>query len=230
MNTTDELLSRLKHPEDGFTERKTEAAANAKEIRKTLVAFANSVPEGRTAVLYIGVENDGTVVGVNNADSLQKTIGVEAKHSCYPPVNYQADVLQIEGRDLLAVQVGASDKRPHFSGPAFVREGSQSKLASDKVYEELISSRNEKAGKILRTKNQPITFLCYEMDPYGRQRRVFTIDCQIEECDAHVVSLLATAQGKHFSVPLANTTINYDQQKQRMMLEAQAGLWTSSFM
>ncbi len=62
---TDDLMSRL-GDEDGFVERKTEAAANAQEIRKTLVAFANSVPQGKTAVFYIGVDNDGAVVGVTN--------------------------------------------------------------------------------------------------------------------------------------------------------------------
>src|SRR5437899_1901836 len=157
---TDDLISRL-GDEDGFVERKTEAATNAQEIRKTLVAFANSVPQGKTAVFYIGVGNDGAVVGVTNTDSLQEKIGEVANRECYPPVEYQAKVLQLDGRNVLAVLVKASDTRPHFSGPAYVREGSQSKLASDKLYEELISSRNEKAGKILRSKGRLITFRPY---------------------------------------------------------------------
>lgn len=37
---SDDLVSPVSD-EDGFVERKTEAAANAQEIRKTLVAFAN---------------------------------------------------------------------------------------------------------------------------------------------------------------------------------------------
>lgn len=39
MSTKEELVSRLKDHEDGFLERKTEHAANEREIRKTLVAF-----------------------------------------------------------------------------------------------------------------------------------------------------------------------------------------------
>lgn len=229
MNTKDELLSRLKDHEDGFIERKTQGTANAQEIRKTLVAFANSVPQGRTAVFYIGVKNDGSIEGVTSPDSLQKTIGDVARNDCYPSINYQITVLPLDGRNVLAVEVRASDKRPHFSGPAYIREGSQSKVASSELYEELIASRNEKAGHIIRHKEQPITFRCFELDQWGRQRQLFAIECRIEECSAHVVNLLDIAGGRHFSVPLGQTTINHDQSNRRMLLDAQAGLWMTSF-
>ncbi len=73
MSGTPELLARLRQPEDNFTERKSEGAASRAELRKTLVAFANSVPEGRTAVLYIGVDDDGTPMGVSNPDGATTT-------------------------------------------------------------------------------------------------------------------------------------------------------------
>ena len=61
------LLIRLRDHEDGFTERKQEGAASASaELRKTLVAFANSVPEGKTAILFIGVSDTGAPLGVKN--------------------------------------------------------------------------------------------------------------------------------------------------------------------
>jgi hypothetical protein len=215
----DELMGRL-GDEDGFVERKTEAAANGQEIRKTLVAFANSVPPGKTAVFYIGIDDDGTVVGVSSTDSLQKKIGEVAKRDCYPPVRYQTRVIQKDGKNILAVLVQASEERPHFSGPAYVREGSQSKVASDNLYEELIASRNEKAGKILRNKEQPITFRPYEFDRWGRRRTLYTIECRIEGCDAHVVHLYEAASGRHFSIPLEQITINFDQSVRRLMLDA----------
>jgi hypothetical protein len=220
MNTKEELVSRLKDHEDGFIERKTQGAANAQEIRKTLVAFANSVPPGRTAVFYIGVKNDGAVVGVTETDSLQKTIGDVAKNDCYPSVDYQITVLQLDRGTVLAVEVEASDKRPHFSGPAYVREGSQSKVASEELYEELISSRNGKAGHLLRHKGQPITFRPYEMDRWGRSRPVYVSECRVETCDAHVVHLYDAGSGRHFAIPLDRVTINFDPSTRRLMLEA----------
>lgn len=216
------IVPRLRDAEDGFTERKTEGAANASELRKTLVAFANAVPEGKTAILFVGVNNEGTPTGIGNIDSLQKTLRQVAEKECYPPIKYQTKAFESDGKMVLAVLVEASKERPHFSGPAFFRVGSESVIASPRVYEELIASRNTKAGKIIRNRDQVISFRSFELDRWGRKRPVYTIDCRIEECDAHVVSLVDIGSGRHFSVPLESITINLDQIKQRMMLEAPA--------
>jgi predicted HTH transcriptional regulator len=54
MFKNDELLARLNSKEDNFTERKPEGAGTY-EFRKTIVAFANSLPDNQTGVLFIGV-------------------------------------------------------------------------------------------------------------------------------------------------------------------------------
>lgn len=64
--TRDELLRLLQTREDNYTERKLEGAAHQGEIRKAMVAFANSVPIDREAVLFIGVADDGTVSASGN--------------------------------------------------------------------------------------------------------------------------------------------------------------------
>jgi schlafen family protein len=216
----DDIISRLRDCEDGFTERKTEGAANPSELRKTLVAFANSVPEGKTSILFLGVSDDGTPMGVNNPDSLQKTIRKVAEKDCYPPVNYQTIVFQADGKTLLAIEVKASNERPHFSGPAFIRRGSESVAASKPIYDELIATRNTKAGKILCIKNDVITFQSYELGKWGNKRPVSTMECRIEKCDAHVVDLYDIASCRHFSIPVEELTINFDQKKRRWMLKA----------
>lgn len=108
------------------------------------------------------------IEGVTSPDSLQKTIGDVARNDCYPSVDYQITVLEVDGKNVLAVEVESSNKRPHFSGPAYVREGSQSKAASSELYEELISSRNEKAGKILQSKGQLVTYRACTLNQWGR--------------------------------------------------------------
>ena len=218
----EELISRLKDLEDGFTERKTEGAANTAELRKTLVAFANSVPENQTAVFFIGVDDKGIPVGLKNPDSLQKTIRNVAEKDCYPAIRYQTRVFESSGKTLLAVLVQASNDRPHFAGPAFIRQGSQSVSASKRLYDELIASRNTKAGRILRSKGETISFRVYQLDQWGRKGVLYTLDCQIEACDAHVLTLLQLNAGAHFSIPMDQITINHDDSQRRLMLEAPA--------
>lgn len=217
--TPQALLERLNNNEDGFTERKTEAAKPL-EFRQTLVAFANSVPEGQIAVLFIGVADDGRVTGVVNSDSLQKKLREIAENCCYPSVKYQSQVLEVEGKSVVAVLVGASQERPHFAGPAFVRRGSESVAASKEVYEELIASRNTKAGKLLRNKDQLITFRQIDLDQWSRHKVRYDLECRIETCDAQVVHLYEVGSGRHFTVPLEIVRINTDQSKRRLMLEA----------
>lgn len=214
-----EVINRLVNVEDGFTERKTEAVANAAELRKTLVAFANSVPETETAILFVGVSDKGKPSGLKSPDSVQKTIREVAERQCYPPISYQIQAFESEGETVLAVLVAASSERPHFAGQAFVRKGSESVSASKQVYEELISSRNSKAGKIIRSRDSEVSVRVFETDQWGRKRILYTLDCKIETCDAHVVKLRSVSHQVHFSIPLEEVVISYDDKKWRLMLE-----------
>jgi len=80
---------RLADYEDNFTERKPESA-NAGELRRTLVAFANSVPPERSAILFIGVHDNGQILGCSNPDATQKTIRKIAEQDCYPPITFSS--------------------------------------------------------------------------------------------------------------------------------------------
>lgn len=130
-SVNDSLRDRLRNFEDQFTERKTEGAANKAELRKTLVGLANTVPEDRTAVLFIGVTDGGEIAGVSSPDALQKTVTEVCQHNCYPALRSVAqEVLDAEGKAVLAV-VSCSRDRPHFAGLAYVRRGSQTVVASE---------------------------------------------------------------------------------------------------
>jgi predicted HTH transcriptional regulator len=151
----EELLLQLKNFEDNFVERKT--SGDSKDWLKTVVAFANTTPVGYPAVLYIGVKNDGTPEDkIVDLDSLQKTLGQKLS-AAYPPVYHVAKILNVGGKQVLAVIVPGSADRPHFAGQAYVREGSKSVVASKSQFEELIASRNSKVHEILRWKDKQIT-------------------------------------------------------------------------
>ena len=129
-----ELTRLLKNSESHWVERKP-PGANGAEIRNTLVGFANSLSEGQHAVLFIGVSNDGKPQAVVNADKLQKTVTQIAEQDCYPPVKCEPTAFRVDGVELVAVVVEAISNRPHFSGHAYIRVGSETKKASQEQFE-----------------------------------------------------------------------------------------------
>lgn len=221
--TDDQLLALLSKHEDNFVERKSEGVT-ASELRQTVCAFANSVPEGRHGVLFVGIhDKTGDITGVGNTDQLQKRVREAAQNDCYPPITYTAAVLTVEGKQVVAVIVPQSADKPHFSGPAYVRIGSESPKASQQQYEELILSRNDKAREILRHRNGVLTVLGqgYQLgsnkplpDAAYREMR----ECRLLNCTAHLVTLEDIASGEQFSEPLAHVTISYDHKRRRAQL------------
>lgn len=218
----EKLLKRLQDGEDNFTERKPESAGNS-DWKRTMVAFANSVPEDRTAVLFIGVADDGKIKGVNNTDSIQKSIRNICKQKCYPPIEFQSEVLTIEDKKVVAIEISESFSRPHFAGPAYVREGSESVVASERIYEDLITSRTDTGRAILKHNGEDISVITYrkrlgKIKNLGNGTR-FTYKCRIESCNPHYVTLYEYATGQMIVEPLKNVTVSFDHEHKRFQLD-----------
>lgn len=150
--TDEEIRARYSDSEDGWTERKE--ANQTDEIRKTLVAFANSLPDGQSAILFVGVANSGETKGVKNLDSSQNSITRSAREWCYPPIQHTIRVLEIDGKTILAVVIFPSKTKPHFAGPAFIRRGHRSEAASDELFDELIAARSSRAWPLIQAKER----------------------------------------------------------------------------
>lgn len=217
-----DLLSRLGNAEDNFVERKP-ANPNRDDIRKTVVAFANTVPEGRTAVLFVGIRNDGKFDAVPNPDKLQKTVREICEQDCYPPIKFSAEVLNPEGGPVLAVVIPASGNKPHFAGPAYVRRGSESVTASAEVFDDLIHSRNSKCAAILKLKGQVISVLSLQ-HKLGIAKHIPDTnyregaECRVEAADTHTVRLYILGSGRNVTEPLDHVKVSYDEERHRSML------------
>jgi hypothetical protein len=143
MPIEDELLERLKDKEDALVERKP--TADKDEIRAAVVAFANTVKEPSTGVLFLGVDTRGVPNGkLTNPDEVQRQIRNKYLPRCYPPIEgFQTYALRVGAKHVVAVVVHESRNRPHFTGAAFVRVGSETVPASEAKYQELIEERND---------------------------------------------------------------------------------------
>lgn len=197
MLTEQEVRALISRPESEVVERK-ENPPNRHDLRKTLVAFANSVPDGQHAVLFLGITDRGEVRGLTDTDGAQKAVR-EAAQDCFPEVKYSTTLLSVETHNVLAIIIEASKERPHFTGQAYVRKGSQSVQASKDRFEEMIAARNDKARVLLRHRGELVSI--EETEPEERQSSdpnddlawqnlaVRNRDYRIEECDAHCVEL-----------------------------------------
>jgi predicted HTH transcriptional regulator len=151
-----EILRRIKVEEDGFVERKS-LGDWKKDAVKTCVAFANSCSvDGLPGLLCIGVKDDGTIEpSTQNLDSVQKSFERELKEA-YPEIPHQTRiVLSPEGK-FLAVIVPGSTQGPHFSGPAYIRVGSQTVEASKEQFDRIIDRQDRRVREILKWKNKQI--------------------------------------------------------------------------
>lgn len=222
MSTADKLLSRLWNKEDNFTERKP-AGVNAAEIRKTLVAFANSLPDGQTGVLYIGVSDNGTIAGVAAPDSIQKTVRKICEQDCYPPIVPSCVVLSEQEREIVAVEISPSTSRPHFSGPAFVRVGSETVKATNAVYVDLLTSHCSHAGQLLKLKGGTVTTWTINKvlgNPKPVASSLFNAkqECKVLEVTPAFVKLEILGANKVVSEPISNIQLSHDDEKHRPLL------------
>jgi schlafen family protein len=220
------LESRVADLEDSFIERKEGLHSND-EIRKTVVSFANSLLEGQTAVLFVGVANDGTVVGVSagDAEKIQQRVRRVCEEDCFPAVAILvADVLTVDGKHAVAFEFGPSSNRPHFAGHAYLRIGAETVKASAPKLDELIASKNSKAGRLLAAKDRhefvtvviPDRALIPGLLPFSQRREW---QCKVESCDAHVVVFDNVSAGRTFTLPLEHLLFGKDPNQDRLLVE-----------
>jgi hypothetical protein len=221
MLSDQEIEVRLNNLEDSLTERKTEG--DRKDFLKTICGFANSVPEGQIGILFIGVKDDGTIKGIKGPESLQKTIREICEDKCYPKVTYQTRIMRKENTNYLAVLLPFSKGKPHFSGPVYVRKGSETGVASDEMFAELIYSRTSKVSQILKWRDKIITVeaigkMLGSTEPLGDPRYRESADCLIIECNPNFIRLKITSSDKYVSEPMSNIQTAFDEKKYRLKL------------
>lgn len=115
-----------------YTEFKREYV---EQIKNTVIAFAN----GNGGVLYVGIDDDGTVVGVRDVVALQERIISALHDGIRPDVMMFVKVVpeMIEGKNVVSINVVPGTQKPYYlSGKGltgsgvFVRQGVSTMPAS----------------------------------------------------------------------------------------------------
>lgn len=133
------------------------------DIKKEIIAFANC----NGGKLYIGVRDDGTVVGLNNPDKVSLQISNMVRDSIKPDVtmflHYQT--IEEDGKEIVAVDIQRGTDRPYYLAKkgmrpegVYVRQGYSSVPATDSAIRRMIKETDGDRFEAMRSLNQELTF------------------------------------------------------------------------
>ena len=134
------------------------------DIKKEIVAFANT----HGGKIYIGVESDGTVCGVADADFVVQQVSNAARDAIKPDVTMfmRYNVLILEkNKNVIEVEVQCGAHRPYYIAAkglrpegVFVRQGTSSVPASDTAIRQMIKETDGDNYEEMRSMNQELSF------------------------------------------------------------------------
>lgn len=133
------------------------------EIRKEIIAMTNCT--GGT--LYIGVEDDGTIAGVDDCDFTIQRIVNGIRDAVKPDLTMflHYDVLTLDGKNIVKVTVQTGTNRPYYLASkglrpegVYVRQGTSSVPASDAAIRRMIKETDGDNYEDMRSLNQQLTF------------------------------------------------------------------------
>ena len=133
------------------------------DIKKEIIAFANC--DG--GKLYIGVRDDGTVVGLDNADRASLQISNMVRDAIKPDVTMflHYETIIVNGKNILAVDIQRGTDRPYYLAKkgmrpegVYVRQGYSSVPATDTAIRRMIKETDGDSFEAMRCLNQDITF------------------------------------------------------------------------
>ncbi|WP_019699879.1 RNA-binding domain-containing protein [Paracidovorax oryzae] len=143
-----QLLALLAEPESLVLERKE--SFDKDKVCKTVCAFANDLARNRQpGVLFIGVRDDGTVVGVQADDRLRLSIDqITSDARIQPLPSVTVRVLSVNGLSVVAIVVHPSALPPvRFDGRAWVRMSASNRQAHREDERVLDEVRRTNAGR-----------------------------------------------------------------------------------
>ncbi|MBQ0064566.1 MAG: putative DNA binding domain-containing protein [Firmicutes bacterium] len=133
------------------------------DICKEIIAFANT----KGGILYIGVNDDGTVIGVEDADQIILQLNNKIRDSIKPDVTMFVgyEIQTEDNKQIVAVTVQKGTDRPYYlagkglkpSG-VFVRNGTSSDPVTDVSIREMIKETDGDSYETMRSLEQSLTF------------------------------------------------------------------------
>lgn len=133
------------------------------DIKKEIIAFANC--DG--GKLYIGVRDDGTVIGLDNADSVSLQISNMVRDAIKPDITMflHYETIVENGKNVVVIDIQRGTDRPYYLAKkgmrpegVYVRQGYSSVPATDTAIRRMIKETDGDRFEAMRCLNQDLTF------------------------------------------------------------------------
>lgn len=143
------------------------------DIKKEVVAFANTA--GGT--IYIGVDDDGTPMGVQNPDAVEQQLANALRDGIRPDVTMftRISIQDMEGCPVVVVTVSTGTRRPYYltdkglrPAGVYVRQGASSAPASEDAIRQMIRLTDGDSYENGRSLIQELTFHAFEAEMQQR--------------------------------------------------------------
>ncbi len=130
------------------------------DIYKEVIAFANT--NGGT--VYIGVDDDGNIVGIDNIDDTYTRITNGIRDAIWPDATMFIKYA-LQGNRVICIEVGEGSAKPYYlkskgikpSG-VFIRQGASSAQASFEQIRQMIKNTDGDVFEAMRSMEQGLTF------------------------------------------------------------------------
>jgi predicted HTH transcriptional regulator len=101
---------RLIEEGEGFEVEFKRKVSTPEKIARTLIALANT----KGGQILFGVDDDGSIIGVESEKSEADLIREAGTLFCDPPIHPEIDIVAFSGKDVIVAYVPESTNKPHY--------------------------------------------------------------------------------------------------------------------
>ena len=139
------------------------------DIKKEVIAFANC----NGGKLYIGIADNGEVIGIDNADETIQQISNMVRNTIKPDITMflHYESLDIDGKAVVMVDIQRGTNRPYYLAKKglrpegiYVRQGTSSVPATDSFIRQMIKDTDGDSFEEMRSLYQELTFIATEKE------------------------------------------------------------------
>lgn len=133
---------------EGFSVEFKRRISSPEKIARTLISFANT----KGGTILFGVDDDGSIVGVESEKTEVELIDIAGRDFCDPPLAPVVEIVPFNGRDVIVCHIPESTIKPHYFLGERDRENGENTRVYIRVNDKTVMASKE-VVRILQNEN-----------------------------------------------------------------------------